>query len=809
MSPLLHELRFAARALGRRPGFAAVTVLTLALGIGAATSIFAVVDHVLVRPLPYPDPQELVMVWRVVERFGFDRAPISYPDFADWRAASGAFDELAAFTGAQATLLGEGDPALLRGARVTGGLFAALGREPLAGRLIGPTDDDPAAEPVVVLSEGLWRRRFGADPGILGRALRLDDRSARVIGVLPGDVDFPSPDTDFWLPLRLSAAGAERDMNFLHVLGRLAPGVPLEQAEREIQAVAARVAAEHPGENETDGVWLEPRHEFLVGDVRALLLVLLGAVATLLLLACANVMNLLLARSLERRRELALRSALGAGTGRLGAAALAESLLLALAGGGLAALLARGATRVLLALDPAGLPRREAIAVDGRILLACAAIALACGLLCGLVALLGGARRAPARVLGQGSRATGDRRSGRLQSGLVVAQVALATVLLVGAGVLAHSFYRLVSVAPGFQGERVLTARVSPSPAAYPEAADIDRFYGELTERLRALPGAEEVGATWALPFSHVPASWGGPTSASSTYAPAEGGDAAEGATVELEPVRGDYFRAMGMPRLAGRGFTAADRAGAPAVAVVNETLARRFWPGREAVGRRLVKPGSPDSSVTVVGVVADVKRTGLDQQAQAVAYLPHAQAVWSHSLFVTVRSAGDPEGLARALRETVWALDPAAAVTGVAVLSDLVSGSMAGPRLRTAVLAALAGTAGGLALIGIYGVLAFTVARRTREMAVRLALGAGRRRVIEEVLVRGLAPVALGLILGGAGAAAATRALRSFLFEVAPLDPLTFAAVPAALLAAGALACWAPARRAAAADPASALREG
>jgi len=809
MRALIHDLRPAARGLARRPAFTAVIVLTLGLGLSAATSIFAVVDHVLLRPLPYPDSEELVMAWRVVERFGFDRAPVSYPDFIDWRGASGAFNHLAAYTGAQATLLGEGDPALLRGARVTGDLFAALGRRPLLGRLVEPADDVPAAEPVVVLSEGLWRRRFGADPGVLGRALRLDDLTARVIGVLPGDVDFPSPDTDFWLPLRLSAAAAERDMNFLHALGRLAPGVPRERAERELQAVAARVAAEHPGENETDGVWLERRHAALVGGVRPVLLVLLVAVGTLLALACANVTNLLLARSVERRRELAVRSALGAGDARLATAVLAESLLLALWGGGLAVLLTFGATRLLLALDPAGLPRREEIAVDARIVLACAAVALVCGLLCGLVPLLGGAHRVPARALGETARATGDRRSGRLQTALVVVQVALATVLLVGAGVLVHSFHRLISVAPGFQGERVLTARVSPSSAAYPEAADIDRFYGELTERLSTLPGAEAVGATWALPFSHVPASWGGPTSASSTYAPADGGDATEGTTVELEPVRADYFRAMGMPLRAGRGFTAADRSGAPPVAIVNETLARRFWPGRETVGRSMVKPGSPDSSVTVVGVVADVKRTGLDQQAQPVAYLPHAQAVWSHSLFVTLRTAGDPEGLARTLREEVWELDPAAAVTGVAVLSDLVSGSVAGPRLRTAVLGALAGTAGGLALIGIYGVLSFTVARRTREIAVRLALGAGRRRVLEEVLARGLAPVALGLVLGGAGAVAATRALRSFLFEVAPLDPLTFAAVPAALLAAGALACWAPARRAAAADPASALREG
>jgi predicted permease len=305
-----------------------------------------------------------------------------------------------------------------------------------------------------------------------------------------------------------------------------------------------------------------------------------------------------------------------------------------------------------------------------------------------------------------------------------------------------------------------------------------------------------------------VPASWGGPTSASSTYTP-EGADAeAAGSTVELEPVRGDYFRSLGMTLLAGRSFTPADRADAPPVAVINETLARRFWPGGDTVGRGMVKPGS-GAEVTVVGVVADVKRTGLDQAAQPVAYLPHAQAVWSHSLFVTLRTATDPDGVGRALRAEVWSLDPAAAVTGIAVLSDLVSGSVAEPRLRVLVFGALAGTAGALALVGIYGVLAFAVARRTREMAVRLALGAGRRRVLEEVLARGVGLVALGLALGGAGALAATRFLRAFLFDVGPLDPLTFAAVPLAFLAAGALACWVPARRAAAADPAAALREG
>ena len=599
-------------------------------------------------------------------------------------------------------------------------------------------------------------------------------------------------------------------MNFLHVLGRLAPGVPRERAERELQAVAARVAAEHPGENETDGVWLEGRQEYLVGDVRAVLLVLLAAVGVLLCLACANTSNLLLARSLERRRELAVRSALGAGSGRLGAAVLAESLLLALGGGAVGIGLTFAATRLLLRLDPAGLPRPEEIAVDPRVLLAGGAATLLCGVLCGAVPLLGGAHRVPARAIREGGGTAGDRRSGRLQAALVVTQVALATVLLVGAGLLGHSLFRLLSVRPGFEGARVLTARVSPSPARFAEAAHIDAFYGGLIERLRALPGVEAAGGTWALPFSHVPASWGGPTFASSSYAPAGAADPSAAATVVLAPVRGDYFRAMGMTLLGGRAFTAADGAAAPPVAVVNETLARRFWPGEPAVGRRLVKPDSPGSpALTVVGLVTDVKRLGLDAPVEPEAYLPHSQAVWSHSLFLTVRTAGEPAGLARALRREVWALDPDAAITAEAVLSDLVASSAAAPRLRTALLAVFGGAAGLLALIGVYGVLSFAVTRRLREMAVRLALGAARRRVLQEVLGRGLALVAAGLVLGGVGAAATTRALRSLLFEVAPLDPLTFAAVPAALLAAGVLACWAPARRAAAADPASALREG
>jgi putative ABC transport system permease protein len=773
-------------------------VATLALGIGSATAIFAVVSAVLIRPLPYPDADRLAMVWRVVRQYDFDRAPISFPDFVDWKDAATGFETLAASAGTSATLHGEGGAERVSGSRVSGDLFATLGTPLHLGRWIEPADDQPGAAPVAVLSHALWLRRFGGSEDVVGRTVRMDDTDVRVVGVAAPDFGFPGPRTEFWRPLAIDPATAPRDQNFLQLVGRLRPGVELETAEADLRAVARRVAEANPGGGTFDDLWLEPRHAFVVGDVRTTLLVLGGAVGLLFALAAVNFVNLLLVRALGRRHELAVRAALGAPSGRLLAPLLAESLLLAAVGGALGLALGAGATQVLLALEPGVLPRRAEVAIDVRVALFAAAASLACAVVCGWLPSWAAGRSAPSAALEEGSRRSGGRRSTRLQSSLVVTQVAAAVALLVGAGLLGRSFAGLLSVPVGFEPNGVLTAQVPLPPDRYGSPDDAGVFYDALMDRLRALPDVEAVGGSWALPFS--------PAYASSTMRPEGGGDSV---LVSLVPVRGDHFRALGMTLLAGRDFGAADGPDDPAVAVVARSLAERFWPGEDPIGKRFASADSDDGAegITVIGVVADVQRLALDEPPSLDAYLPQTQATWGRDLYLAVRTSGDPMSLVPALRAEVGALDPSLPVTGVATLPDRIADSVAAPRFRSVILAALAVAATLLAAVGLYGVLSYVTQQRRREVAVRVALGAARGRITREVLARATGPVALGLLLGVAGAAAATRALGAFLFRVQPLDPLTFAAAPTLLGLVALLAAWLPARRAASADPAGLLQ--
>jgi putative ABC transport system permease protein len=561
------------------------------------------------------------------------------------------------------------------------------------------------------------------------------------------------------------------------------------------------VAAAHPGENEVDDVWLESRQAYVVGDTRPVLLLVAGAVGLLLALACANLINLLLVRATSRERELAIRAALGAGRGRLAWPLLSESLMLAALGGLLGVGLASLLIRLLLTLEPGTLPRRAEIGLDVRVLGFAMALTLACAILCGLLPALRAGRRAPAIRLREGG-GSGTGRSARLQVGFAVAQVTLAMVLLVGAGLLGHSLYRLLSVPTGFEGESVLTAHIALPAERYTGRDQVDRFYDQLLGRLEGVPGVEAVGATWALPFSSAYAWW--------DLAPADADDPEAARTIVVAPIRGDFFRALGMSLLQGRGFGPADNPNAPPVAVVNQTLARTFWPDQDAVGKRL-RGIDPESSIeiTVVGVVADVKRSGLDVNTEPEAYLPQRQTPWASDMFVAVRASGDPRALTALLRDEVLELDPALPVTGVMTLAERVSESVASPRFRTAIVGGLAVGAALVALIGIYGVLSFVVEQRQREMALRVAVGAQRAQLLSEVLASGLRLTLAGLALGTVGAVAASRALRAFLFEVDALDPLTFAGVAVLFLAAATLASYMPARRAAGADPMVTLRQG
>jgi putative ABC transport system permease protein len=793
------ELTWALRALRRRPTFTLAAAGTLAVGIGSVTAIFAVVDAVLLRPLPYREPERLVMVWRTIERFGFERAPSSLPDLRDWSAGASGFEALAAYTGASATLHGEGGPERLTGARVSGDLFSTLGAPLHRGRGIASADDAPDAEPVVVLSHGLWQRRFGGSDAVVGRTVQLGDAAVRVIGVTRPGFDFPNAQVEFWRPLALAPEGSPRDQNFLQVIGRLRAEVSLEAAEADLRAVAERVRQAYPGESVLDDVWLEPRHAFVVGDVRSTLLVLGGAVLLLFALACVNLANLLLVRGVGRRGELAVRAALGAPAARLRTPLLAESLLLSAIGGAAGLLLAWGLTRALPVLEPGVLPRRGEVGIDGRVALFTTAASLLCALACGWLPAWSIGRSAPGEALHDRTRHAPGMRAGRLQSALVVVQVAAAALLAVGAALLGRSFHSLVTVATGFEPRGVFTAQVPLPPARYPGPADVAAFYETLMERLRRHPGVEAVGGTWALPFSA--------DYASSMMLP-EGGAADAARTVSLAPVRGDYFRAAGMTLVAGRAPGPEDARDTPSVAVVTRALAELFWPAEDPIGKRLVSADGDDGeSMTVIGVVADVKRRALDEPDALEAYVPQSQAPWARDLSLVVRTSGDAAALAAALRQEVWALDRTLPITRASTLSERIRDSVAAPRFRSSILVVLATAATLLAAVGVYGVLSYAISERRRDTAVRFALGAGRGRIAREVVGRAARLTAVGLAFGLLGAAAGARTLRAFLFQVDPLDPLAFGGAAALLCLVTLAAAWLPARRAASADPAAVLK--
>ena len=796
----MNDLRYALRSLGKHPGFTLVAVLTLALGIGANTAVFSVVNGVLLRPLPYRDSKDLVMVFRTVPRFGFDRSTASFPDFADWAEQGTSFTGLAAYGSSRVTVVNERSAEEIAGARVTSTLWPVLSVQPAIGRAFEDHQDQPASEPVVVLSHGFWLRWFGGDSSVVGRMVALGDTPYRVTGVMGSDFYFPAPETQFWTSLRGDRLRMERDANFLVPIGRLAPGVSVAQAQAEMTRIANRIDATAPGANQGYGVFVENRLGFVVRDVRTTLGVLLGAVTLLLAIACANTANLTFSRAVRRRRELALRSALGSGRRRLVRALLTESLVLSVAGGAAGLLVAPFVLDALVRLTP-DLPRAQEIGLRGSVLLYTALMSLVAGVASGLVPALRAGRRplyGDLREAGGG----GSSREMRAQGTLVAVQVALATVLLIGAGLLINSFGRLVAVSPGFSGEQVLTARVTLRGPRYAQPAARLLFFTELRDHLLVRSGVVDAALTAGMPFSL--------SSYSRTLA-LEGSAAAPGSEphASYSAVHGEYFRVMGIPLLRGRSFTDGDREGGNPVVMVNQSMADRFWPGAEAVGQRF-KPGGledDDPWVTVIGVVGDVRSRDLARDAEPTFYSPLTQTPWPASMYAVVRADGAPAELGPVVRAAVREMDPGLAVTEVATASRLVAESVAGPRARTVLLGALALVAATLAVIGVYGVTAFGVANRSREFGVRMALGADARRVLTGVLGGGLRQAAWGALAGAAAALAATRVLRGMLYDVSPTDPLTFATVLTLLLGAVLAGCLIPARRAACIDPMEALR--
>ncbi len=806
MSGLWHDVRFGARLLRRNPVLSTVAILTFALGVGANSAVFSVVNAALLRPPPYADPDRLLVVWETDAAAPDRELPAAPADFLDFRDAGGeVFAEITGYHPWNHTLTGRGEPTPFTTGVVDHAFFRTLGAEPALGRTFRADEITAEGTPVVVLSDLLWRERFGADPGALGATVALDGQPYTVVGVMPPGFEFPN-DARLWRPIHLSPETARRDFQYLRVLARLRPGRSPEAAAEALSAIAARLEQAYPETNRGRGVTVVGLTEQLVGDLRPALLVLWGAVGLVLLIACANLASLLVARAAARSEELAVRSALGAGRRRLARQFLGESLVLAAIGGVLGLGVAAGGARLLVGFNPVPIPGTEEGLLDARVVLFTLGVTLAAGLLFGVLPAL-----RPASDLASPLREAGRSSGSRLpwlRGGLIVVEIALATVLTVGAGLLIQTFVRLRGVDPGFDPSGVLAVQVALPPTVYAEQHQTAGFLDELTRRVCALPGVSSCGAALSLPLAN------GMTVDNRFTIEGRAAEPGHEMTAFMRAATPGYFASLRIPVLAGRGFDERDVAGAPGVVLINQALAERYWPGRDPIGERVVMGaqlgglGAVDEVPReVIGVIADVKHAQLDGDSPAAIYFPMAQGTWRHLQVVARTAAGDPMALASAVRAEVWAIDDLLPVTNVRTVESLVSGAVAQPRFSMLLMTVFAGIAVLLAAVGIYGLVSYTVSRRAHEVGVRLALGARRGDVLRMVLSQGALLAAIGLVVGLGAAAATTRLLASLLFGVGTGDLATFAAVAAVLAAVALLASYLPASRAARIDPVTTLR--
>jgi putative ABC transport system permease protein len=801
LSSLLQDLRYAARMLRRQPGFTLVATLTLALGIGANTGVFTVVNGVLLRPLPYQDPDRLVVL--LYGRPGRVSPWFSPPNYHDFVSQSGAFQDAAAFAPSTANLTGGGDPERIDGASVSWNYFNVLGVAMRAGR--GFVESEGAGDGgVVVIGDGLWRRRYGGRDDAIGSTIRLDGRGCTIVGIAPAELKLPA-NAEFWKPLIFKPtdlAPAARGAQWISVIARLKTGTDVDQATAALQTVAARLAATFSRINGGATASAVPLHARMVRDVRQTLIVLLGAVSFVLLIACVNVANLLLARGQSRSREVAVRSALGAGRARLVRQFLSESILLGLLGGSAGLAVAFWCTRALVALGPATIPRLAEVTIDLRVLGFTIAIAVATSVVFGLVPAWnasGGARWVNAAGRGSvGGSGTGARRA------LVVCELALAVVLLVGAGLLLRSYERLQHVNPGFDPDGVVTFNLSLSDATYPTVTHTGAFVTALVSRLQGEPGVEATAVVFGLPFA-------GAFSASTSFRRPSEADVADSPSAGLRIVTPDYFRTMRIPMIAGRLFDGHDDDTSTEVALINRRTAQKFFADVNPIGQQIrvgvrLARGARSNDKTIVGIVGDVKYGSLEAETPPEIYLPYAQHQVDE-FSVAVRTAGDPMTFAPTLRRDVAAIDRELPIAKIEPMTAVIGASIAERRFTMFLLAAFAAVALALATIGVYGVLAYLVTQRTQEIGVRLALGAAPDDVVRLFVREGARLTVIGLAAGVAGALAAARALSTLVFGVTTTDPTTFIAVSGALLVVALLASYVPARRAAAVDPMTALR--
>jgi putative ABC transport system permease protein len=797
------DIRFGARTLLKSPGFMAVAVATLALGIGANTALFSVINAVLLRPLPYPQADRLVLLTEWSEQV--PEMSFSVANFKDVRDQNTVFESLVGANGANFILTGAGgEPERLNGRQVTSELFATLGKQPLLGRGFGPEDEKPGAEGVAVLGEGFWERRFGRDPGILGRPLSLSGETFTVIGVIPGTLHGSWKSYDIFTPLlRLEdKIGGEKNRGNhpgIYVVARMKPGITVERARTEVKAIAQRLAEQYPESNARQSMTVEALHEAVTGELRPALMLLLGAVAFVLLIACANVANLLLSRAADRQKEIALRVALGARRRRIFRQLLTESVLLSVVGGAFGILLAFVGLKGLVASLPTNVPRADEIGIDANVLAFTAAIALVTGLAFGLVPAwkaLGGDLNDPLKEGGRGTTAGHH----RLRNTLVVGEIAMALVLLVGAGLLLRSFYRVVHADPGFRAERVLTASIPLPQTRFPEHANRAPLAERVLEAARAQPGVKTAALTLPL--------LGGWQSSFSIEGRPEAG-AGQLPSADIARVSPGYFDVMGVRVLEGRVFDDRDRTDSPLVCMIDETFARAHWPGESPLGKRLKfgRLSNTESKwMEVVGVVAHVKNYGVDEDSRVEMYLPYLQSS-SGSFTLLVRSDAEPAALAGGLRQAVRTVDPELPVYSIRTLREIVAERSAQRRLAVVLISVFAGLALVLAAVGIYGVMSYAVAQRTQEIGIRMALGAERQHVLQMVLRSGATLAVVGVGIGLVTAFGLARLMTSLLFQTSAADPPTFSLVPLLLAGVALLACYLPARRATRVDPMLALR--
>jgi putative ABC transport system permease protein len=805
METLLQDIRYGARTLRRSPGFTAVAVIALALGIGGNSAIFSVVNAVLLRPLPYDEPDRIMRIFATAPDRGLDQTSLSYQRTKAIAEQNQLFEHAGAYTFDTANLTGVNEPLQLTVIRMSSGVFEVLKVRPAAGRNFLPEEDKPGGSQVVILSHGLWQRQFGSAPDMVGKAVTLDGASCTVVGIMPDGFDFPAARIDCWLPRAfepsfLSRESIERGAGYLNMIGRLKPGVTRQQAQAEVAGIAeGNKIGEHP--DATFGVLVVPQPEVVTQGVRPTLFILLGAVAFVLLIACANVANLLLAKAAGRQKEIAVRAALGASRTRLIRQFLTESVLLALMAGALGVLLAGWGVDLLVGAATDNIPRAGEISIDSRVLGFTLLIAVLTGVIFGLAPALQASKADLNEALKDTSRgSTGGSRRVRIRSALVVAEVALSVVLLIGAGLLIRSFLLLQKVDAGFNSDQVLVANISLPNSRYAETAQRAEFYTRLCQELAALPGVVSAGGTTTLPLSG---------SDSRTLIAIEGKPIPplpERPIVSLAMASPDYFKTMGIPLLQGRFFTDQDKEGSTITAIVNQSFARRFFPDEDPIGKHILTGLAQPQPREIVGVVGDVRHLGLDSSAAEALYFPSNQLP-RLAMAMVVRTAVLPLSLSAAVRSSVLAIDKDQPIASLQTMEEVVSGSISNQRFTLLLLGLFAAVALALAAIGIYSVMAYTITQRTGEIGLRMALGAQTRDVLKLVVGQGMTMAVIGVAVGLGGAFALTRVMASLLFSVSATDPITFIAIPFLLLVVALAACFVPARRATRVDPMIALR--